>query len=1438
MITVRSPEQEVHPLSFSQTRIWFLDQVSPGDVAYNVSCAYRLRGTLDAEAFSAAFADLVQRHESLRSRIITSTGSPGQVILTDIPVIIPSEPVTGTQEARMLAEQVAAQPFDLAAAPLYRVRLLRIANNDHVFAFTIHHIICDGWSIDVLWRDLARFYSARITGAEPDLPAIVLRYTDHVAVERRRHDDDHVASELGYWRGKLAGLAPLQLPTDRVRTDGHLAGGARIPLTLSAELAARIDDLSRRHRVTRFMTLLATFQALLARWSGQEDIAVGTPVAGRLTRGTEPLVGLFANTLVLRTDLSGDPPFEDLLARVREVVLDAVDHQDLPFDQLVAELRPSRDLARHPFFQVMLSVQDKALVPSLAGLQVERVALERDSAQFDLSLSLFAGESGMHGEIEYATDLFDEATVRCLAEQFITLLETVTGCRGQRVSTAALCSSSLPPAGAAVAPDRTLAQLLELGATLAPGSPAIVADADEISYADLNSWVDGLAGVLRQHGVGPEVLVGLYGQRSPELAVGMLAILKAGGACLPLSPQLPAERIRRVLHGSGVRLIMAAASDPPEDLGVPVVPVPIRPAVPAASLPGLPVGLAKTDNLAFVLPTSGSSGEPKLVALTHQNLSAFVTTVLRSYQLGPADRLLSFWPHGSDGSIEEICLTICGGATLILSGNLVETPARFARLCRQLGITVLMLPTAYWHQLTADLGELASALPESVRLVTFGGERALPDRVIDWLSTWPRIRLVNEYGPSETTIFATKHEPSAAPLARHVPIGKPLEGVGAYVLDRMLRQVPAGVVGELYLSGPLVARGYLGNPAETATRFVADPRGSGNRMFRTGDLARAAADGTLEFLGRADRQVKVRGYRIEPEEIERSLAADRDVTAAAVIGDGTGLTGYVVTGTDLGQIRKRLAERLPEYMVPARLIGLSRLPMTATGKIDRRALAALRPPTVRSTEKPVAPRTATERRLAALWQQILGLDEIGVLDSFYDLGAHSLQAVQLAAAVATAFGVEIPVADLLQRSTIAAIAEDIEMQTGSTCPGLPAKLAVPQSAAGVDFRKFVTRPLLVLIDTGEIPPVDAASISCIPERALAQRELTAEQYIEDWCQGVPIISGIKQTPVGRIAQVVIPYLERDVFGDPSSLISTLIPGLRLARRAGAKVVSLINLLSPATSYGTLVHEAAGQRADLPEVTTGHAMTTAAVLLNLRRVFAETHRAMSGEDLAVLGLGSIGQSVLRLALRRMDHPRRLFLCDLYGRHAQLEQIRDEVRDLGFGGPVDVLFSPVGSVPDQLYDASAIVAATNVPDVLDVERLRPGCIVVDDSVPHCFNPARAMARLDVLCAEGGELHSTSPMNELRYVPRWATEGRTWESIDGWYEQDPYRFGGCVLAAGLAARREDVPVSVGVPNLATCEQALDLLPRVGFHAVPPQCDDVVYTSDQLARVGRGIT
>jgi amino acid adenylation domain-containing protein len=1434
---VISADRDVHPLSFSQTRIWFLDQLQPHNTAYNVSGAYRLRGPLDVAAFHASFADLVRRHESLRARTVLFDGAPGQVIEAGLPVAGQVQDVPGGLQAALeLAELLAAEPFDLTVAPLLRHRLLRLADDDHVFALTVHHIVCDGWSLGVLWRDLEALYAARRDGTTADLPVIPIRFVDYVHRERlRQADEQAVARETDYWRERLDGLAPLRLPTDRELPEDRSPGGGRVPVALSAELVAKVDALSRRSRVTPFMTLLAAFQVLLARWTGQDDIAVGAPVAGRRTADLTDVVGLFANTLVLRTGMAGNPAFRDVLVRVRETVLDAMDHQDLPFDRLVAELQPVRELNRHPYFQVLLALQDVPLAPRLAGIEVERLALRRDSAQFDLSLALFRASEGMYGEIEYATDVFDASTVRCLAEQLVVLLEAVTDGPDQQVTAIPLTRAGSPAPAIPSTVDVSLADLVEAQARRTPHAIALSADGTDFAYADVHERADRLAAVLRARGVAAEVPVGVYGERSPELVVAILAVLKASGACLPLSTALPANRVRAVARAASARLVLICPGVTAPDLDVPVILVPplnsLAPEPPRTLQPAVAAG---PDNLAFVLATSGSSGEPKLVALTHRNLGWFVTTALRDYGLTAGDRLLGFWPHGSDGNVEEIVLTLCGGATLVIVEHVVETAARFARLCRQFDITAIMLPTAYWHHLTDGLCEHGVRLPDTVRLVTFGGERAAPDRLHAWLrQVGNRVRLVNEYGPSETTIFATSHDLSHVDRPRHVPIGSPADEVTAHILDPLLRPVPAGVVGELYLGGLCVVRGYLSSPGETAARFIADPYAPGARLLRTGDLARRGSDGVLEFIGRVDDQVKVRGYRVEPAEVEAALADDPAVAAAAVTADQDGLTGYVVTDAQPESVRARLADRLPGYMVPARIVALDSLPMTATGKVDRRALTAVRHTTPRRTRDPVMPRTPVEHTLAKLWQRTLGIDQVGVLDPFSELGGHSLQAVQIAAGATAAFGVEVSVALILRRPTIAELAKEVEtMLPRDENPRPEPRSAGTQAARGVDFRTFVTRPLAALIEAEEIPPVDAASISCIPDRSLAQRGLTAEQYIEDWCQGVPLITGVKQTPVGRIAQVMLPYLEADVYRDPDLLVRTVIPGLRLARRAGARVVSLINLLSSATSHGTTLQEVTGSRDDLPRITTGHAMTTAAVLLNLRQVLAAAGRTMPGEDLAVLGLGSIGHSVLRLLLRQMEHPRRILLCDLYQRQAHLEKIRDELRDtLRFTGPVDVLTATGDSVPDGLYQASTVLAATNVPGVLDVDRLAAGCIVVDDSVPHCFDPARAHARPDVLCVEGGELHSGTPMSELRYVPRWATAGRTWEVIDSWYERDPYRFGGCVLAAALAARFDDVPVTIGVPDPAASEQALELLPQLGFRAVPPQLDDTVLTPAQLA-------
>ncbi|WP_405139745.1 amino acid adenylation domain-containing protein [Sphaerisporangium sp. NBC_01403] len=1078
------------PLSPAQERLWFLHRLDRGDAAYNMYLVWRLRGALDAEALTGALRDLAERHDTLRTRYPERDGGPVAVVepaggpavehiilggnthggndgnvycgsVHDGNILGGSEEEAG----RIVAERTNA-PFDLAAAAPLRVTLIRLADDDHVLCVVLHHIAGDGWSLTILGDDLARLYSARTQGTDAALPELPLRYGD-VAHWRRGRDD---GAALAYWRERLAGPPVLELPTDHPRPEVSGHRGGFHAFALPAKLADGLEHIARERGATLFMVLLAAYQVLLSRHSGQTDILVGSPSAGRDHVEFEGLVGYFADTLVLRGDLSGDTSFTSLLDRTRATVLAALAHQDVPFEKLLTELDVPRDLSRTPLFQTMaiLHSQDEgAARTALGDLDLEWFDAGYRQVKFDLMLEAWRRPEGLSLVLGYDAELFDESAIAGLAARFTLLCRAIVSDPGRAISALPMLtpgdetrlraleevtvSGEPQPDGAPQAGTGTsgilVPGMIEAVTVSLPGATAVSCGGETLTYADLDRRVASLAHRLRERGVGRESVVGVHVDRSADAVVALLAVWRARGAYLPLDPELPAERIGLLIADSDAAVVVTRthlAHLLPSNTPLLVIEETRN------SHTQHPNAATKTDSTAsgahpepdctavsgereggdaaYVIYTSGSTGAPKGVVVEHRALAARVEWMKRAYALGPGDRVVQFASLSFDTHAEEIYPALAAGATVeLLPGGALTLPELLAGP-RGREVTVLDLPTAYWHQLVDQLDRVA--WPDALRLVILGGEQAHAAAVARWRERFgDRVRLVNTYGPTEATIIATATDLGAADTTGRPPIGRPIGATRAVVLDGHGRRVPPGAPGELHLGGAGLARGYLGRPELTAERFVTRP-GEG-RLYRTGDLVRWRADGRLEFLGRLDDQMKVRGFRIEPAEIEGRLLAHPGVRQAAVVArDGT-LVAYVAgpAGPDPGQpldpvvLRRELAASLPSYMVPEVWVVLDALPLTPGGKVDRRAL----PPPDPGDGRPfTAPRTDAEALVAEIWQEVLGAGEVGAFDDFFALGGHSLLAVQVGSRLRATTGVEVPIRALFTHRTVADLAAEVE----------------------------------------------------------------------------------------------------------------------------------------------------------------------------------------------------------------------------------------------------------------------------------------------------------------------------------------------------------------------------------------------------------------------------
>jgi amino acid adenylation domain-containing protein len=1031
------------PLSFAQQRLWFIERLHPGQATYNVPLALRLRGALDAAALERALAELVRRHEVLRTTFRVEGGVPVQVVGEAGPVPIPVADLRRLsadereEEAARLAAQEAARPFDLAAEPPLRARLARLGEEEWALSFTLHHVASDGWSMGVLAREVSALYGAFSRGEPSPLPELPLQYADYAAWQRGWLTGEVLEAQLGYWRHTLAGAPPLlELPVDRPRPPVQGEAGGRRPLRVPAATAAALRELARAEGATLFMVLLAAWQALLARYAGVDDVSVGSPIAGRTRLETEGLIGFFVNTLVLRTDLSGDPSFRGLLARVRETMLGAYQHQDLPFEKLVEELRPERSLGHTPLFQVLFTLQNNPQEALRLGpLAAEGASGGGVAAQFDLSLTVADDGEALAGALAYRAELFEGATIERMLERFRALLDAVAADPGRRLSEIGLLDEAGRARLAAwndtarpLPPERRIHRLFEAQAARTPAAAALVFGGETVSYAALERRSNRLAHALRRRGVGPEVRVGVCLERTPELLVAILATLKAGGAYVPLDPAHPAERLRWMLDDAGVRVLVTAG----ERGSVPgFAGARLRLDADAADIArepsDAPESGAVPGNLAYVIYTSGSTGRPKGVQVEHRTATALLHWLGEHVRPGERASVLASTSASFDVSVAELFDTLCRGGKLVLVENALE----LARVARGEGVrSAYMVPSAAAELLRAG------AIPPGITL-NLAGE-ALPAALAQGLYAAGAGRVANIYGPTEATVYASCVV--VEPGAERVTIGRPIANARTYVLDAAFRPVPPGVAGELFLAGSGVARGYLGRPALTAARFAPDPFAPepGARMYRTGDRARWTEEGEVEYLGRIDQQVKVRGFRIEPGEVEAVLEEHPAVAEALVMvredrpGDRR-LVAYVVAaagaaddgGAAAAGVQRLLRERLPAYMVPSAVVTLGAFPRTGSGKVDRGALpapAAPRPDAARH----VAPETALERRIAALWEEVLAVERVGVDENFFDLGGHSLLLARLQARLAAELERDIPLVELFQFPTVRALAERLQ----------------------------------------------------------------------------------------------------------------------------------------------------------------------------------------------------------------------------------------------------------------------------------------------------------------------------------------------------------------------------------------------------------------------------
>jgi amino acid adenylation domain-containing protein len=1064
-IVRRVPRAEL-PLSFAQQRLWFLDQLAPGSAAYNLSGRLHLEGRLDASSLEASFNEVVRRHEALRTIFSTHDGEPVQLILPELRLPLPLvdlSPLPSTEHEtaiRQLSGEEAQAPFDLSTGPLVRARLLRLATEEHVLLLSMHHIVSDGWSIGVLIREVAALYEAYASGRESPLAELSLQYGDYAVWQREWLQGEVLEQQLAYWREQLGGELPvLQLPLDKQRPATSSFHSATLSCNLSKKISGELEGLSRVEGVTLFMSLLAAFQLLLWRYSGQEEIAVGTPVAHRTRAETEGLIGVFVNTLVLRTEVRGGWTFRELVRRVRGVALGAYAHQDVPFEKLVEELAPERNLSFTPLFQVMFSLENAPLPEVEAhGLKMRPEALAGDTAKFDLALGIAETPEGLVADWQYRAELFEAATIERMASHFQTLLEGIVADPDARIADLPLLTSSeqrqllvewnetprLQP------PTPLVHELFAEHAIHRANAPALLFEEQTLTFDQINSRANQLAHHLLDCGTGAEATIGVMLERGPESLVALLAVFKAGGCYLPLDPLYPPERLAFMLADAQASLLITEAS--------------VRARLPESAARVIcldadagQIAQQRTENptvevlpqqLAYIIYTSGSTGRPKGVAIEHHQLLHTLHAAQEVLHLTPADCLPCIASLSFDISLLELLAApLAGGRCLLVSTGEALDAAVMKRVLAE--ATVLHAVPGLMRRFVGFAREHEGGAPgdeyrhsrqldeyRHLRQLLVGGEAVAPELIAEMEEAFPSAAVRVLYGPTEATIICASYEVNRGEGVRGQMVGKALCNVVLRVLDERGRLVPVGVEGEIYVGGEGVARGYRHGADLTAERFVADGYSAraGARIYRTGDRGRYLSDGSIEFKGRTDEQLKVRGFRIEPGEIESALAEHEGVKEAIVVareemGGEKRVVAYIIAGQEgrpsISELRSHLKERLPDYMIPSAFVYLEALPLTSHGKLDRRALPAPDAERPALADAFLAPRSVVEELLATIWSEVLGGVRVGVNDNFFELGGHSLLATQVMSRVREAFGVEVALRSLFEQPTVGELAETI-----------------------------------------------------------------------------------------------------------------------------------------------------------------------------------------------------------------------------------------------------------------------------------------------------------------------------------------------------------------------------------------------------------------------------
>ena len=1412
------------PLSEGQKALWFLHQLAPESAAYNLVFSSKLTPAVDINAMSEAFATLFERHPMLDATFHIVDGQPVQRMHRGRTIDCREYDATGMSEEEIkgLIAKHAERSFDLENGPMVRLELFLTAEGAHIVLLSMHHIVADAWSVSLLMKDLIEGYFSIKSGGRPEYQPLEYRYHDYVDWQKRNLEGAFGAEASGYWRDQLND-APhlLDLPADRPRPPVQTFNGGRLAFELDQDLAERVLEISSEGGSTLYSTMLAAYNVLFHLYCGQDDIVVGSPMAGRNQGELGGLIGYFINPVPLRSRIDDDPSFSELMNRTGSGVNSAIEYQDYPLVRIVDDLKVARDPGRSPLFQVSFAmervpgVDEQGIAVFLIGkgghqfavgdMIVETIDLNMRQAQFEITLVVEESGGKIFGCWQYNRDLFDESTINRLNSLWARVLEKVSANPDIRISEINLLSDDESQAVVhdwnatemEFPQDRGIHTLVSEQAVKTPDATAVVAGGRSLTYAQVESRSNAIAARLISGGMVPGTGVALLVQRGGEMISAMLGILKAGAHYIPLDPDYPDYRLKQMLEDAAPAMIITTREN---YAGIPegewsILDIEDFPDSSATvELPPFDI-----DRLAYVIYTSGSTGNPKGVEITHGSAVNFLTSMRRQPGMTRVDRLLAVTTLSFDISLLEIFLPLIAGAQVVVASREEARDGRLlARLLDEHAITVMQATPATWRMLFDSGWEGRNGLR-----ILCGGE-AMP-RDLANLMVNSADEVWNLYGPTETTVWSSCSRVTEGDEA--VSIGLPIANTQIYIVGRNGGIQPPGFVGELCIGGAGLARGYRGRTDLNRERFITlEVPGTGpRRVYRTGDFARWGIDGKLECLGRMDSQIKLRGVRMELGEIETVLMSHAAVSGAVVtkrddLPGGETLVAYLTchegeTDDLVPGLKTCLAERLPEVMCPRYFEVVDSFPLTPNRKVDRRRLPV---PVVDRSLLPnefAAPETDVEKALSEIFNAIFTPREVGIRDNFFELGGDSLMAVQVAARISSAMNREVSLEAFLRHPTIERLARHLNAPVG----GSENDISIPESIApDSDYLSF---QLLEDDDPSALPRVNAVALAYIPDAFAKVSGLSREELVRQWFADKPRLTNSYDTPWGRLGVVMLPCFEADLYQEENGMKPLVLDALRLAGSLGARTVSLTGVIPMVTGDGRdIVTWMNGEEVDLPIITTGDATRAATVVKSLEGILEQSGRSLAGEKVAFIGLGSIGKGTLDLMLSVLPHPKAITLCDFYRTEERLEGIQDQLLASGYSGEITITAANE-ELPDEVYQAGLVIAATSVPEVIDVGRLNPGSVLVDYSFPPSFNVAeaarRATERGDILFTTGGQLRLDQQVEETVYLPaasadlidQLGSEGL--RLIGG---RDGREMTGCVLASIFTGMDPEVRVTLG--------------------------------------------